>query len=76
MAAGEVDSPAVERGIDYLLHLPREGAKWQEDYYTGTGFPRVFYIRYDGYSAYFPLWALARYRNLRQANEQSVRYGM
>ena len=44
MAAGEVDSPAVEHGIDYLLHLPREGAKWQEDHYTGTGFPRVFYI--------------------------------
>ena len=76
MAAGEVDSPAVERGINYLLRLPREGAKWQEDHYTGTGFPRVFYIRYDGYSAYFPLWALARYRNLRQANERRVRYGM
>ena len=76
MSAGEVDSDAVRRGIDYLLETPREKGKWKEDYYTGTGFPRVFYIRYDGYSAYFPLWALARYRNLRQANERRTIYGM
>ena len=76
MSAGEVDSDAVRRGVDHLLEQPREKGKWKEDYYTGTGFPRVFYIRYDGYSAYFPLWALARYRNLRQANERRTRYGM
>ena len=76
MSAGEVDSDAVRRGVDYLLETPREKGKWKEDYYTGTGFPRVFYIRYDGYSAYFPLWALARYRNLRQTNERRTRYGM
>jgi squalene-hopene/tetraprenyl-beta-curcumene cyclase len=44
--------------------------------YTGIGFPRVFYLRYDGYSAYFPLWALARYRNLITGNARRVGLGM
>lgn len=76
MAAGEVESVAVTRGIAYLERAPRSGAKWQERLYTGIGFPRVFYLNYHGYSAYFPLWALARYRNLRRSNERRVRYGM
>ena len=42
----------------------KEGGQWREEYYNAVGFPRVFYLRYHGYSAYFPLWALARYRNL------------
>lgn len=65
MAAGEVNNPAVERGILYLLSAPRTGDRWHETLFTGVGFPRVFYLRYHGYSAYFPLLALARYRNLR-----------
>jgi squalene-hopene/tetraprenyl-beta-curcumene cyclase len=36
----------------------------------------VFYLRYHGYSKFFPLWALARYRNLKNENTRSVRYGM
>jgi len=76
MAAGEVDAPEVARGIDHLLAAPRDGAKWQEDLYTGVGFPRVFYLRYDGYSAYFPLWALARYRNLKQGNATQPYWGL
>jgi squalene-hopene/tetraprenyl-beta-curcumene cyclase len=76
MAAGEVDSPAVKRGIDYLLACPRDGAKWNEELFTSIGFPRVFYLRYHGYSAYFPLWALARYRNLTQGNDKTTLYGM
>lgn len=76
MAAGEVDSAAVRRGVAYLEAAPREGAKWRESLYTGIGFPRVFYLNYHGYSAYFPLWALARYRNLRRDNERRVRTGM
>lgn len=76
MAVGEVDSDAVRRGIAYLAEAPREGAKWREKYYTGIGFPRVFYLNYHGYSAYFPLWALSRYRNLQRSNEPRVRYGM
>ncbi len=76
MAAGELESQSVQRGVSYLATAPRTGAKWDEVLYTGIGFPRVFYLRYDGYSAYFPLWALARYRNLMAANERRVRHGM
>lgn len=76
MAVGEVDSDAVRRGIDYLMNAPRDGAQWEEPWFTAVGFPRVFYLRYHGYSAYFPLWALARYRNLRAANAATVSHGM
>ncbi len=76
MAAGEVDSHAVSRGVGYLLKAPREGGQWEEEYFTAVGFPRVFYLRYHGYRAYFPLWALARYRNLRQSNAKTVNYGI
>lgn len=64
MAAGQVESESVQRGIAYLESVPRDGAVWKEELFTGVGFPRVFYIKYYGYSAYFPLWALARYHNL------------
>ncbi len=67
---------AVAPGVAYLESAPRHGAKWDETLYTGIGFPRVFYLRYDGYSAYFPLWALARYRNLLAAQDRQVALGM
>ena len=72
MAAGEVDNEAVRRGIEYLLAAQRDGDQWEEPWYTAVGFPRVFYLRYHGYSVYFPLWALARYRRLRAANAATV----
>ena len=53
-----------------------DGARWDEDHYTAVGFPRIFYLKYHGYSAYFPLWALARYRNLRKGNRLTTAYGM
>ena len=65
MAAGEADSPAVRRGIDYLLATQDENGRWREPDFSAPGFPRVFYLKYHGYSQYFPLWALARYRALR-----------
>ena len=76
MAAGEVEDPAVKRGIDYLLSAPRDGAKWEERLMTGVGFPRVFYLRYVGYSAYFCTWALARYRSLTQSNTRRTEWGL
>jgi squalene-hopene/tetraprenyl-beta-curcumene cyclase len=76
MAAGDVESEAVRRGVEYLLEAPRDGAKWVEPSFTAVGFPRVFYLRYHGYSVYFPLWALARYDNLRNSNATSVQFGM
>jgi squalene-hopene/tetraprenyl-beta-curcumene cyclase len=76
MAAGRGDHPAVDRGIAWLTaHQTRDGT-WAEDGYTGGGFPRVFYLRYHGYSKIFPLWALARFRNLRRGNSGRVAWGM
>ena len=75
MAAGEIDNDAVRRGVRYLETATRSRVNWVETLYTGTGFPRVFYLRYHGYSAYFPLWALARYRSLTQSGMRTVRYG-
>ena len=76
MAAGEVESGAVVRGIAYLEAAPRQGGKWDEELYNAVGFPRVFYLRYHGYSAYFPLWALARYQNLMARNDRRVAWGL
>jgi squalene-hopene/tetraprenyl-beta-curcumene cyclase len=76
MAAGALDHPAVARGIKYLTETQEPDGFWNEPRYTATGFPRVFYLRYHGYAKYFPLWALARYRNLRRGNARRVAWGM
>ncbi|MEM9223592.1 MAG: squalene--hopene cyclase [Pseudomonadota bacterium] len=76
MAAGAVDDPATERGMAYLTSAPLDGARWAEDLYTGTGFPRVFYLKYHGYAAYFPLWAMARYERLMRGNDRTVSWGL
>ena len=76
MAAGEIDSDAVRHGVAYLLAAPRSDGHWDEKLYNAVGFPRVFFLKYHGYSAYFPLWALARYRNLRAANATSPPHGI
>jgi squalene-hopene/tetraprenyl-beta-curcumene cyclase len=76
MAAGEVENPAVARGVRYLIDTQSEKGLWDEQRYTATGFPRVFYLRYHGYPKFFPLWALARYRNLRETNSRVVGVGM
>jgi squalene-hopene/tetraprenyl-beta-curcumene cyclase len=76
MAAGEIDNPAVARGIAYLIATQDRGGNWDEPWYTAVGFPRVFYLRYHGYRAFFPLWALARYQRLSPANSRRVRFGL
>jgi squalene-hopene/tetraprenyl-beta-curcumene cyclase len=76
MAAGEVDHPAVARGIQYLVTAQGADGLWEQEHYTGGGFPRVFYLRYHGYPKFFPLWAIARYRNLKRANDPHVGFGM
>lgn len=75
MAAGEAHHPAVARGVAYLQSTQKADGEWDEMPYTAVGFPRVFYLRYHGYKLFFPLLALARYRNLRQSNEPRVAYG-
>jgi squalene-hopene/tetraprenyl-beta-curcumene cyclase len=76
MATGDVDHLAVARGIKYLADHQGADGFWNEERYTATGFPRVFYLRYHGYSKFFPLWALARYRNLKSGNTRAVAWGM
>jgi len=76
MAAGRTDDPAVTRGVEWLKRTQDGRGEWPEDAYTGGGFPRVFYLRYHGYAKFFPLWALARYRNLTRANDPRPAWGM
>jgi squalene-hopene/tetraprenyl-beta-curcumene cyclase len=75
MAAGQAGHPAVARGIAYLTATQREDGEWTELPYTAVGFPRVFYLRYHGYRLFFPLLALARYRNLLRGNTSQVVFG-
>jgi squalene-hopene/tetraprenyl-beta-curcumene cyclase len=76
MAAGVANHPAVARGVSWLLKAQQADGLWREGAYTGTGFPRVFYLRYHGYAKFFPLMALARYRNLLGGNGAAPIYGM
>lgn len=76
MAAGEVDHESVAKGVKHLVDTQSEYGTWTEEYCTAVGFPRVFYLSYRGYKLFFPVWALARYRNLKQGNSAQVLYGM
>ncbi|MDQ6828791.1 MAG: squalene--hopene cyclase [Gemmatimonadota bacterium] len=76
IAAGEVASAAVERGVAYLIDTQQPDGFWTESHFTATGFPRVFYLRYHGYPKFFPLWALARYRKLTQSPGVDQRFGL
>ena len=62
ISAGRGQSPCVTRGIQFLMTTQRNDGSWDEGPFTGTGFPRVFYLRYHLYRVYFPLMALARYQ--------------
>jgi squalene-hopene/tetraprenyl-beta-curcumene cyclase len=75
MAAGATSHPATTRGIAWLTAMQQANGEWTEEPYTAVGFPRVFYLRYHGYKLYFPLLALARYRNLRHSNAGRVEVG-
>ena len=75
MAAGEVGHPAARRGTAWLLENLRRDGEWAEAPYNAVGFPRVFYLHYHGYRLYFPLLALARYRDLVRRNTRTVGFG-
>jgi squalene-hopene/tetraprenyl-beta-curcumene cyclase len=66
LAVGEINSDTVTRGIDFLLRNQNTNGLWYDPDFTAPGFPRVFYLKYHGYTKYFPLWALARYNNLKE----------
>jgi len=64
--ANLLEDPSVDRGIEFLLSTQKRDGSWEEKEFTGTGFPRVFYLRYHMYCKYFPLWALSMYRSMKQ----------
>ncbi len=61
VAAGRHDSRAAQRGVQWLVERQEPDGSWEEREFTGTGFPKVFYLRYHYYPIYFPLMALARH---------------
>ncbi len=69
MAAAGANDPAVRRAMHYLMETQNEEGDWDEPWFTGTGFPRVFYLKYHLYRIYFPLMALARYQRLIRRQE-------
>jgi squalene-hopene/tetraprenyl-beta-curcumene cyclase len=68
IAAGLARHEATKRGIEFLVERQLPEGNWDESEFTGTGFPRVFYLRYHLYSVYFPLLAMARYRDALRGN--------
>ncbi len=72
LAAGEVESPEVKKGVEYLIDTQKDDGTWDEDEWNATGFPGFFYLEYHLYRNYFSLMALSRYRNLKR-REKKVR---
>jgi squalene-hopene/tetraprenyl-beta-curcumene cyclase len=73
IAAGEARSEAVRQGVGYLLRMQNPKGSWDEKEFTGTGFPRFFYLRYHMYRDYFPLLALARYEKALNDPNRTVK---
>ena len=72
IAAGELESDAVRKGITYLTNLK----KFEETKFTAVGFPKVFYLKYHGYSKYFPLLAMSKFNNLKNSNSKKQLFGV
>jgi squalene-hopene/tetraprenyl-beta-curcumene cyclase len=70
LAASDTRSDSLQRGMAYLLRTQRRDGSWDEQWYTGTGFPRVFYLMYYMYRQYFPLIALTAYAKSSAAAEE------
>ncbi len=70
LAANDTRSDSLQRGIAYLLKTQRRDGSWDESLYTGTGFPRVFYLMYYMYRQYFPLLALTTYTRATSVPEE------
>ena len=70
LAAVGPNDPAVERSVQWLVENQNNDGSWDETEFTGTGFPCVFYLRYHLYRNSFPLYALARYDNMRNGRRR------
>ena len=73
LASGDTASSSVSHGIEWLVEHQRADGSWDEDHSTGTGFPRVFYLKYHLYRNSFPVLALAAYRKARAASGPAAR---
>jgi squalene-hopene/tetraprenyl-beta-curcumene cyclase len=67
MAVAGPNDPAVRKAIEWLIENQAPDGNWEESFFTGTGFPKVFYLKYHLYRLYFPLTALSRYRRMMAA---------
>ncbi len=76
MAAGEIKSAESAGGVRYLLDQFDVTHGWEDTFYNAVGFPRVFYLKYHGYSDYFPLMALARYNRIKNSNHSLPEFGL
>jgi squalene-hopene/tetraprenyl-beta-curcumene cyclase len=70
LAASEKDDAAVKKSVQHLLEQQNSDGSWDEQQFTGTGFPCVFYLKYHLYRNYFPLYALSRFRSLSQGAKE------
>lgn len=66
-ASGDYGGEETRRGIEYLIKTQGSDGGWQESDFTGTGFPKVCYLRYELYSVYFPLMALSEFARAHDA---------
>ncbi|MEE2745366.1 MAG: squalene--hopene cyclase [Pseudomonadota bacterium] len=76
IAADEGNSEATLKGISHLLNTWDKNNGWQDQFFNAVGFPRVFYLKYHGYSQYFPLLALKRYQSLRAGTNSGTMSGI
>ncbi len=72
LAAGKIDSKEVEKGLRFLTN---KNTKFEEDFFTAVGFPKVFYLKYHGYAEYFPLLAISKIKNQLKKNSITPLYG-
>lgn len=70
LAGGDIRSESLHNGVDYLVRSQRSDGTWNEEYCTGTGFPRVFYLTYTDYRNMFPLLALSIYRKAMAISDE------
>ncbi|HLH04536.1 MAG TPA: squalene--hopene cyclase [Bryobacteraceae bacterium] len=76
LAGGDTRSESLHNGVDYLVRTQRADGNWNEEYCTGTGFPRVFYLEYTDYRHTFPLLALSQYRKVMSESPERLATGM
>jgi squalene-hopene/tetraprenyl-beta-curcumene cyclase len=71
-AFDDPNNPSLQRGIEYLIRIQNADGSWSEEETTGTGFPKVFYLKYDMYRNSWPLLALATFKKIQGAKKSKV----